>query len=78
MAFIEFKNVSKIYKMGEVEIKALYMKIGSSGSDADELRRDIKELKDEREVLSKYGYNTDELDEKLSSYGLTEEELEAI
>ena len=23
MAFIEFKNVSKIYKMGEVEIKAL-------------------------------------------------------
>ena len=23
MAYIEFKNVSKIYKMGEVEIKAL-------------------------------------------------------
>ena len=23
MSFIEFKNVSKIYKMGEVEIKAL-------------------------------------------------------
>ena len=35
----------------EVEIKALYMKIGSSGSDADELRRDIKELKDEKRTL---------------------------
>lgn len=39
---------------------------------------EIKELKDEREVLLKYGYNTDELDEKLSGYGLTEEELGAI
>ena len=35
----------------EVEIKALYMKIGSSGSDAEELRRDIEELKDEKRTL---------------------------
>lgn len=39
---------------------------------------EIKTIKDEREVLLKYGYDTSELDKKLSSYGLTEEELGAI
>lgn len=39
---------------------------------------EIKAIKGERDVLSKYGYDTTELDEKLSLYGLSDEELEAI
>lgn len=39
---------------------------------------EIKAIKGEIDVLNKYGYDTSKLDEKLSNYGLTEEELEAI
>ena len=39
---------------------------------------EIKAIKNERDVLSKYGYDTTELDKELSLYGLSDEELEAI
>ncbi|WP_405290624.1 AAA family ATPase [Methanobrevibacter sp.] len=44
------KNKERI-KTLEVEIKTLYAKIGSSGADADEIRRDIVNLKDEKRSL---------------------------
>jgi hypothetical protein len=37
--------------------------------------KEIKELKIEKEVLSKYGYDTTGIDEKLAGFGLTEEQL---
>lgn len=37
----------------EVEIKTLYAKIGSSGADADEIRRDIVSLNDEKRSLKR-------------------------
>lgn len=40
--------------------------------------KEIKELKTEKCVLSKYGYDTSEIDEKLNSFGLTEEQLEEL
>ena len=40
--------------------------------------KEIKELKIEREVLSKYGYDTTGIDEKLSGFGLTEEQLKEL
>lgn len=39
---------------------------------------EIKAIKEERDVLVKYGYNVTQLNEKLTSYGLTEDELEMI
>lgn len=39
---------------------------------------EIKAIKEERKVLNKYGLDVSELDKKLSNYGLSEEELEAI
>ena len=48
---IQLRQNKESIKTLEVEIKALYMKIGSSGSDAEELRKDIKELKDEKRTL---------------------------
>ena len=39
---------------------------------------EIKKLKNEKEVLIKYGQDVSEIDKKLSEFGLTEEELEAI
>lgn len=39
---------------------------------------EIKTIKDEKSILAKHGYDTSELDKKLSSFGLTEEELEVI
>lgn len=39
---------------------------------------EIKELKNEREVLIKYNHDTTEIDKKLSEFDLTEEEMEAI
>lgn len=39
---------------------------------------EIKAIKREKDVLDKYGYDVSELDKKLSSFGLTEEELEVI
>ena len=39
---------------------------------------EIKDIKTEKETLNKYGYDVSELDKKLSSYGLTEDELELI
>lgn len=39
---------------------------------------EIKAIKKEKEVLIKHGYDVSELDEKLSKYGLTSEELEVI
>ena len=44
------KNEERISTL-EVEIKALYTKIGSSGADADEIRRDIQSLNDEKRSL---------------------------
>lgn len=38
----------------------------------------IKELKDEKEILIKYGHDVSEIDKKISEFGLTEEEIEAI
>ena len=40
--------------------------------------KEIKIIKDEKEVLIKHGYDTSELDKKLSNYGLTKDELDAI
>lgn len=39
---------------------------------------EIKAIKKEKEILIKHGYDVSELDEKLSKYGLTSEELEVI
>lgn len=39
---------------------------------------EIKSIKKEIEILTKYGFNVTELNEKLSEYGLTEDELEMI
>lgn len=39
---------------------------------------EIKAIKEEKEILMKHGYDVTKLDKKLSEYGLTEEELEAI
>ena len=38
----------------------------------------IKELKTEKCILAKYGYDTKEIDEQLNTFGLTEEQLEMI
>lgn len=40
--------------------------------------KEIKTLKTEKEILEKYGYDTSEVEEKLSEFGLTNEELEAL
>lgn len=40
--------------------------------------KEIKKLKTEKCILSKYGYDTSEIDEKLNSFGLTEEQLERL
>lgn len=39
---------------------------------------EIKELKTEKCILSKYGYDTSEIDEKLNNFGLTEEQLKEL
>ncbi len=39
---------------------------------------EIKAIKEERDVLVRYGYDVTQLNEKLSEYGLTEDELEII
>lgn len=44
------KNENHI-KTLEVEIKSLYMEIGSSGANADEIRRDIEKLNEEKRSL---------------------------
>ena len=38
----------------------------------------IKSIKDEKEVLTKYGYDTTDLDEELAKFGLSDKELEVI
>ena len=40
--------------------------------------KEIKELKTEKMVLAKYGHDTSEIDEKLKTFGLTEEQLEGL
>lgn len=40
--------------------------------------KEIKKLKTEKIVLAKYGYDTSEIDEKLNSFGLTEEQIEVL
>lgn len=40
--------------------------------------KQVKELKTEKRILSKYGYDTSEIDEKLNSFGLTEEQIEVL
>ena len=40
--------------------------------------KEIKELKTEKMVLAKYGHDTSEIDEKLKTFGLTEEQLEVL
>lgn len=50
------QNKQRIKTLG-IEIKELYAKIGSSGADADEIRRDIESLKDEKRSL-KYDLRT--------------------
>ena len=39
---------------------------------------EIRTIKEERDILVKYGYDVTQLNEKLSEYGLTDDELEAI
>lgn len=39
---------------------------------------EIKAIKEERAILVKHGYDVTQLNEKLSTYGLSEDELEAI
>lgn len=40
--------------------------------------KQVKELKTEKCILSKYGYDTSEIDKRLNSFGLTEEQLERL
>lgn len=40
--------------------------------------KQVKELKTEKCVLSKYEYDTSEIDEKLNSFGLTEKQLKEL
>lgn len=39
---------------------------------------EIKKLKDEKETLIKYGHDVSKIDKKISEFGLTKEEIEAI
>lgn len=48
----------------EVEIKTLYAKIGASGADANEIRRDIQSLTDEKRSLK---YDLEGVERELSS-----------
>ena len=48
----------------EVEIKTLYAKIGASGADANEIRRDIETLEDEKRSLK---YDLDDTEREISS-----------
>ena len=57
------KNEESISTL-EVEIKALYTKIGSSGADADEIRRDIQSLNDEKRSLK---YDLGNIEKEYSS-----------
>ena len=57
------KNEERISTL-EVEIKALYTKIGSSGADADEIRRDIQSLNDEKRSLK---YDLGNIEKEYSS-----------
>ena len=45
---ITLRQNTEAIKTLEVEIKSLYAQIGSSGADADEIRKDIENLKDEK------------------------------
>lgn len=40
--------------------------------------KQVKELKTEKMVLAKYGHDTSEIDEKLKTFGLTEEQIEVL
>lgn len=40
--------------------------------------KEIKELKTEKMVLAKYGHDTSEIDKKLKTFGLTEEQIEVL
>ena len=40
--------------------------------------KEIRAIKEERDILVKYGYDVTQLNEKLSEYGLTDDELEMI
>ena len=48
----------------EVEIKTLYARIGASGADANEIRRDIENLEDEKRSLK---YELDDYERQVSS-----------
>lgn len=48
---IQLRQNKERIKTLEVEIKTLYAKIGASGADANEIRRDIENLKDEKRSL---------------------------
>lgn len=57
------QNKARI-KTLEVEIKTLYAKIGASGADANEIRRDIQSLTDEKRSLK---YDLEGVERELSS-----------
>lgn len=40
--------------------------------------KEIKELKTEKMVLTKYGHDTSEIEKKLKTFGLTEEQIEVL
>lgn len=40
--------------------------------------KEVKELKTEKMILAKYGHDTSEIDKKLKTFGLTEEQLEVL
>ena len=65
---IQLRQNKERIKTLEVEIKTLYAKIGASGADANEIRRDIENLKDEKRSL-KYDLSTveKELSELISN-----------
>ena len=61
---IQLRQNSEHIKTLEVEIKTLYAKIGASGADADEIRRDIETLEDEKRSLK---YELDDTERQVSS-----------
>ena len=64
---IQLRQNKERIKTLEIEIKTLYAKIGASGADANEIRRDIENLNDEKRSL-KYDLSTaeNELSELIS------------
>lgn len=61
---IQLRQNKERIKTLEVEIKTLYAKIGASGADANEIRRDIETLEDEKKSLK---YELDDTKRELSS-----------